>query len=416
MGIQIILFSFSSSYSDSDYSSKEKGSKSKDREDEASMLQIERGKQESSEILTQVENKNFELANKVADQQRMLKEQEDAFNKLREEREQLEVLFQECKAKLEVAKRKIEEMEEEEFQKSIESKDRKVDELEETIEDLKRDLEMKGDEVSLLIENLSTIEEDYGHFESRVYEILNEFQVTKNRVDETNTEKQQVKDELNVLIEQLRDKKENELVLRERVRELEETIKDLKRYLEMKGDEGSKKKKKGRAVKMMMISSSLVCEDPTSADEIFYNSQIRPIFPIFGRDLLFYDVEKCKGEVNSSKHPTSSPIRIPKDHDPPSCSFSEVDKLDGVLTETYYIWKPISDVSVVAESPERYKKSSSTGSSKRWKFHQFEEEEQQEGLQESNRSKSRWKNEVNGCRWRSDGGVGERLEAAVDAV
>ncbi|CAL5390957.1 unnamed protein product [Camellia sinensis] len=324
------------------------------------------------------------IANKVADQQRMLKEQEDAFNKLREEHERLEVLFQECKAKLEVAKRKIDEMEDEELQKSIESKDRKVDELEKTIEDLKRDLEMKGDEVSLLIENLSTIEEDYGHFESRVYEILNEFQVTKNRVNETNTEKQQLKDELNVLIEQF--------------------------------NQGSKKKKKGRAMKMMMILSSLVCEDPISADEIFYNSQVKPIFPIFGRDLLFSDVEKCKGDVNSSKHPTSSPIQIPKDHDPPSCSFSEVNKLDGVLTETYYVWKPISDASVVAELPERYKKSSSASSSKRWKFHQFEEEKQQEGLQESNRSKIRWKNEVNGGRWRSDGGVGGRLEAAVDAV
>ncbi|CAL5333104.1 unnamed protein product [Camellia sinensis] len=116
--------------------------------DAASVLQIEKAKQESSENSTQVENKNSELANKVADQQTMLKEQEDAFNEL-------------------IAERKIEEMEEEELQKSIESKDRKADELEETIEDLKRDLEMKGDEVSLLIENLSTIEEDYC-----VYEIL----------------------------------------------------------------------------------------------------------------------------------------------------------------------------------------------------------------------------------------------------
>ncbi|KAL7165515.1 hypothetical protein ACSBR2_041241 [Camellia fascicularis] len=266
------------------------------------VLQIERCKQESSESLTQVENQNSELANKVADQQRMLKEQEDAFNELREEHKRLEVLFQECKANLEVAERKIEEMEEE-LQKSIDSKDRKVDELEETIEDLKRDLEMKGDEVSMLIENVSTIEvklrlsnqklrvteqllteneeshrkkeekfqqeqrlleeriarlsgaiatykeaqvkiikviwekvnntmtgldtvmlkfeEDYGHFESRVCEILNELQVAKNWVNETNTEKQQLKDELSVLIEQLRDKKEKELVLRERIRELE---------------------------------------------------------------------------------------------------------------------------------------------------------------------------------------------------
>ena len=93
------------------------------------VLQIKRGKQESSESLTQVKNKNFELANKVADQQRMLKEQEDAFNELREEHKRLEVLFQECKANIEVVERKIEGMEEEELQKSIESKYRKVDEL-----------------------------------------------------------------------------------------------------------------------------------------------------------------------------------------------------------------------------------------------------------------------------------------------
>ncbi|CAL5362031.1 unnamed protein product [Camellia sinensis] len=117
-----------------------------------------------------------------------------------------------------------------------------------------------------------------------------------------------------------------------------------------------------------------VCADPTSADEIFYNGQIRPVFPIFGRDLLFSDVENCKGEVNSSKPPTPSPIRIPlgklmsEDRDPPSCSSSEADELDGVPAGTYCVWKPKSDASAVAESPERCKKSSSTGSSKRWKF------------------------------------------------
>ncbi|KAL7227632.1 hypothetical protein ACSBR1_022495 [Camellia fascicularis] len=112
---------------ENEYSALQK--KSKDGEDEASVLQIERGKQESSESLTQVENKNSELANKVADQQRMLKEQKDAFNELGEEHKRLEVLFQECKANIEVVERKIEGMEEEELQKSIESKYRKVDEL-----------------------------------------------------------------------------------------------------------------------------------------------------------------------------------------------------------------------------------------------------------------------------------------------
>ncbi|XP_028060843.1 uncharacterized protein LOC114264427 [Camellia sinensis] len=251
-------------------------------------------------------------------------------------------------------------MEEEELQKSIESNDRKADELEETIEDLKRDLEMKGDEVSLLIENLNTIDEDYGHFESRVYEILNEFQVAKNRVNEANIEKQQLKDEPSTLIEQLRDWKEKELVLRERVRELEETIEDLKTDLEMKGDE----------VSLLIENLSTIEEDyyPTSTDEIFYNSQIRLVFPIFGKDLSFSDVENCKGEVNSSKPPTPSSIWIPKDRDPPLCSSSEVDELDGVPTRNYCIWKPKSDTSAVAVLLERCKKSNSTRSSKRWKF------------------------------------------------
>ncbi|CAL5370105.1 unnamed protein product [Camellia sinensis] len=99
-----------------------------------------------------------------------------------------------------------------------------------------------------------------------------------------------------------------------------------------------------------------VCEDPTSPNKIFYNGQIIPVFPIFGRDLLFSDVENCKGEMNSSKPPTPSPIRIPlaklmsEDRDPPSCSSSEADKLNGV------------------PSPERCKKSNLMGSSKRWKF------------------------------------------------
>ncbi|CAL5349100.1 unnamed protein product [Camellia sinensis] len=274
-------------------------------------------------------------------------------------------------------------MEEEELQKSIESKDRKADELEETIEDLKRDLEMKGDEVSLLIENLNTIEEDYGHFESRVYEILNEFQVAKNRVNEANIEKQQLKDEPSALIEQLRDWNEKELVLRERVRELEEIIEDLKRDLEMKGDEVSLLIENLSTIEEDYCSYEdddddddddddfeflCVCKDPTSTDEIFYNSQIRLVFPIFGKGLLFFDVENCKGEVNSSKPPTPSSIWIPEDRDPPLCSSSEADELNGVPTGTYCIWKLKSDTSAVAVLLERCKKSSSTGSSKRWKF------------------------------------------------
>ncbi|KAL7175565.1 hypothetical protein ACSBR2_029211 [Camellia fascicularis] len=163
---------------------------------------------------------------------------------------------------------------------------------------------MKGDEVSLLIENLSTIEED-----CHGYEIMIEEQP---RVQEEETKSYEDDDDFEFLC---------------------------------------------------------VCKDLTSTDEIFYNSQIRLVFPIFSRDLLFFDVENCKGEVNSSKPPTPSPIRIPEDRDPLLCSSSKADELNGVLVGTYCIWKPKSDASAVVVLLERCKKSSSTGSSKQWKFY-----------------------------------------------
>ncbi|KAF5951723.1 hypothetical protein HYC85_009667 [Camellia sinensis] len=187
-----------------------------------------------------------------------------------------------------------------------------------------------------------------------------------------------------------------------------------------------------------------VCEDPTSVDEIFYNGQIRHAFSIFGRDLLFSDVENFKGEVNSSKPPSPSPIQIPlgklmsEDRDPPLCSSSEADKLDKVPEGTYCAWKLKYDRSAVAESPQRCKKSSLTGIIKavevllsslpeqqRRQGHlrlfrsfecQFEEEAQQEVLRERNKSKSHRKSEADGGRRRSDNGTRGRLEAVVDAV
>ncbi|KAB2093695.1 hypothetical protein ES319_A02G110600v1 [Gossypium barbadense] len=134
-------------------------------------LQLEREKQESSERLNEMENQKSELKQMVEDlqrdleakgdekndHQRMLKEQEDAFNKLSEEYRQLETSFQDCKALIEVTERKMQEMAGE-HDKSVHSKDQTVADLEQIIEDLKRDLEMKGDEISTFVENVRTIE------------------------------------------------------------------------------------------------------------------------------------------------------------------------------------------------------------------------------------------------------------------
>ncbi|CAK9138614.1 unnamed protein product [Ilex paraguariensis] len=104
-----------------------------------------------------------------------------------------------------------------------------------------------------------------------------------------------------------------------------------------------------------------------SADEIFYNGQIRPMFPIFNRDLLLGDLENDDSE--SSKPPTRSPTRfslrmlLGEERDSPS---SEAEELDRVPPGNYSVWT--SKEATTGESPESRKESNSTGSSKRWKF------------------------------------------------
>lgn len=117
---------------------------------------------------------------------------------------------------------------------------------------------------------------------------------------------------------------------------------------------------------------------PISADEIFYNGQIRPIFPIFNRDLSLNDIEfKYETGCNSEKvstPPKSNRASLRKlfieDREiASSFSSSEADDLEGIPPGTYCVWRPRS----VEESPtELCTKSNSTGSSsKRWKLRDF---------------------------------------------
>ncbi|KAJ4960350.1 hypothetical protein NE237_020260 [Protea cynaroides] len=108
---------------------------------------------------------------------------------------------------------------------------------------------------------------------------------------------------------------------------------------------------------------------PISADEMFFNGQIRPVFPLFNRDLLFADAH----DDDSKTHEKLSPLRAPlgklmseeRDNDNPrSSSSSEADELESIPSGSYCVWKP----KAVEASPDRCKKSNSTGSSKPWKF------------------------------------------------
>ncbi|KGN64307.1 uncharacterized protein LOC101222998 [Cucumis sativus] len=116
-----------------------------------------------------------------------------------------------------------------------------------------------------------------------------------------------------------------------------------------------------------------------SAEDIFYNGQIRPIYPVFNTNLLLSDsiVDKNNsgGNVDDGEHDDenlkkSKPKRVHRpslgklmseERETNSCSSSETEELDGVLPGTYCVWTP-------KESLERCKKSNSMGSSKRWKL------------------------------------------------
>ncbi|KAI3872265.1 hypothetical protein MKX03_024543 [Papaver bracteatum] len=131
-----------------------------------------------------------------------------------------------------------------------------------------------------------------------------------------------------------------------------------------------------------------------SADEIFANGQIRPVYPIFNRDLLFAGGKDYDDDHTDSKQPKKNSslrklfIGEREEDDGHSCSSSEadVDELDNLPAGTYCVWKPKQQSSTTS-SPDTCKKSKSTGSSsssssrsatataasvsKRWRFRDF---------------------------------------------
>lgn len=95
-----------------------------------------------------------------------------------------------------------------------------------------------------------------------------------------------------------------------------------------------------------------------STDEVLSDSQIGPVFPVFNRDLLLQD-----GEAKTLRFPLKKLFM--EERDATSSSSSDADELEGIPEGTYCVWRPKQ----VPPSPERCKKSSSTGSaSKRWRF------------------------------------------------
>lgn len=141
---------------------------------------------------------------------------------------------------------------------------------------------------------------------------------------------------------------------------------------------------------------AFVCRDssssPISADDIFCNGQIRPVYPVFDRSLLqqndvVLEASRDSKAPTATTTPTPTPTRrrqplrklmFEEERDSmASCSSSEADELDGLPPETFCVWTP----KAAAEASPRgsCKKSNSTGSSKRWKFRQLLRRSNSEG-------------------------------------
>lgn len=113
---------------------------------------------------------------------------------------------------------------------------------------------------------------------------------------------------------------------------------------------------------------AFICREPEtspiiSADEIFCNGQIRPIFyPVFNTNLLNYDqTPDGKNVIQSKPHrlPLAKLMSEERETTTSSSSSSEADELEGITQGTYCVW-----------TPKKVKSGSNKGtySSKRWKL------------------------------------------------
>ncbi|KNA25044.1 hypothetical protein SOVF_010220 [Spinacia oleracea] len=104
---------------------------------------------------------------------------------------------------------------------------------------------------------------------------------------------------------------------------------------------------------------------PISADEMFDNGQIKPMFPVFNTDLIYgYTSDLPQTTVRLPLRKLLEERESGSGNGAASCSSSEADDLEGVPPGTYCVWTPKKK----EEELMMKKKSKSTGSSRRWRF------------------------------------------------
>ncbi|KAM0945985.1 hypothetical protein DsansV1_C09g0089981 [Dioscorea sansibarensis] len=103
-----------------------------------------------------------------------------------------------------------------------------------------------------------------------------------------------------------------------------------------------------------------------TADEIFSDGRIRPMYPVFDRALLLPD------PPGPTLAPDTKPGRVPLARllieSREERSQPEGDELEGVAPETYCVWTPSPDRRRSCKKSGSTGSSASTGSSRRWKL------------------------------------------------
>lgn len=237
-------------------------------------LRVVRERQESSAKVISLEHENDGLTTMLADQHRMLKEQEDTIAKLREEAKESQRLFTGAKINIQISERKMSDLAEE-YRKKLEDNIRvlyrriRVAEqlhnenrdylrvMKERFEEENKVLKVKvadseakskhveasfnpGNQALSALESAASKLDADGELMTRISNIANELVDAKNWVTDRNEEIRRLKQRNESLVSQLGCKEDKELLLRGKMLELENeklTIMKSMSQLESKTDE-----------------------------------------------------------------------------------------------------------------------------------------------------------------------------------
>lgn len=180
--------------------------------------------QEIDQLEEKIEDLKTELEMKVEDINRLVDNMRTTEVKQRLTSQKLHITEQLLSENEEILRRKVEKLQEEQklLEKRIAILSGIIVTYKEAQVKLRAEISDKVNETLIGIDTFSVkFEEDYGHLQSRIYEIMNELKVTRNWIAGNNAEKNKLKDDISSLVQQLKEEKEQELQLAVRIKELE---------------------------------------------------------------------------------------------------------------------------------------------------------------------------------------------------